>query len=299
MNIDEYKAKQERKQEAYERLANKNKVESEKTFNHADKMAQAIPFGQPILIGHYSEKSDRNFRAKIDRTFRKGLELKKTAEYYADKANRIENSHVIRSDDPEAIQKLKEKLTEIDKEIEQVKEHNKQCKNFICLRAFQFREGFIKISNTNGNYKDYAKIVDGVLIWVSKKIPENIKTIIENYHKTGKLEQPELPKDKIKYDSYVLQNLNGNKTRIKERIKELEAISTIQNESKVINGITLTIDKNDNRVKLFFPNIPSQEIRTQLKQNGFHWSPFNKAWQRMINNHAIYQAERIMELVKQ
>ncbi len=33
--------------------------------DRAHRMADAIPFGQPILVGHHSEKRDRNYRAKM------------------------------------------------------------------------------------------------------------------------------------------------------------------------------------------------------------------------------------------
>lgn len=293
-----FEDKQSGKLERFQELAEKKKQQSDKTLDHAKNMSDQIPFGQPILIGHHSEKRDRRFRDKIDKTYQKAFELSKTSKYYEEKAERIENNHNIKSDDPDAIKKLEEKLNEIEKEIEQVKDHNKKCSGFVKLSAFQTRNGYVTISNTNGNYKRYASIIDGVLTFESKRTPENIKKIIENYHKTGKLEQPEIPKDKIKFDSYVLQNLNGNKTRIKERIEALQSVEKTVDFDETINNIRFFSDKVENRVKIEFPSIPSEEIRTQLKQNGFHWSPYNKTWQRMLNNSGLYAMDRIKELTK-
>ena len=84
----------------------------------------------------------------------------------------------------------------------------------------------------------------------------------------------------------------------KKRIEQLRALNKIPSEDKTVNGITLSIDKTDNRVKLFFPSIPSEETRSKLKSSGFHWSPTNQAWQRMISNYAIYEAEQILNEVK-
>src|SRR5947207_1571026 len=72
-------------------------------------MADAIPFGQPILVGHHSEKRDRRFRARIDGKFRKGIALHKKAEDLKHRAASVGTAG-ISSDDPEAIEKLREKV---------------------------------------------------------------------------------------------------------------------------------------------------------------------------------------------
>ena len=45
--------------------ANKKEAESNFRFEKAHNMASVIPFGQPILVGHHSERRDRNYRNKI------------------------------------------------------------------------------------------------------------------------------------------------------------------------------------------------------------------------------------------
>jgi len=59
------------------------------------------------------------------------------------------------------------------------------------------------------------------------------------------------------------------------------------------------VDKEDNRVKLFFPGKPSLDTRTKLKGNGFHWSRYNGCWQRMISDWAISSAREIISGVEQ
>ena len=44
----------------------------------------------------------------------------------------------------------------------------------------------------------------------------------------------------------------------------------------------IEFDENEDRVKIYFNGIPSENIRTWLKQRNFRWSPRNKAWQRQI-----------------
>ena len=106
---------EERKQariERYKELSVKNENKSSELFAQQRKMASVIPMGQPILIGHHSEKGHRSLLNRIDNTMRKSVQASDKAEYYADKANAAENNIAIFSDDPEAIRKLKEKIKE-------------------------------------------------------------------------------------------------------------------------------------------------------------------------------------------
>ena len=74
-----YEEKKQRRLERAQELAEKNESKAKQVFNHAHNMADAIPFGQPILVGHYSEKRDRNYRDKIDRIGEEVEELDKEA----------------------------------------------------------------------------------------------------------------------------------------------------------------------------------------------------------------------------
>jgi hypothetical protein len=52
-------------------------------------MVEYIPLGQPILVGHHSEKRDRNFRAKIHSTMGQAVQEQKKADYYEQKAQSV------------------------------------------------------------------------------------------------------------------------------------------------------------------------------------------------------------------
>ena len=59
---------EERRQGRIDRLhsrAEKAQTNSNTLYTDGQKMASVIPFGQPILVGHHSEKGDRAFRNKI------------------------------------------------------------------------------------------------------------------------------------------------------------------------------------------------------------------------------------------
>jgi len=94
-----------------ETKAAKNEEASNALYARSTEMAIVIPMGQPILVGHHSEKRDRNYWDKIWNTMGKSVEAGKKAEYYAQKAETIKNNDAIFSHDPDALAKLEEKLT--------------------------------------------------------------------------------------------------------------------------------------------------------------------------------------------
>ncbi len=105
-----YQEKREAKQARYEELAEKNHKLANEQFEQAIKMGEVIPFGQPILVGHHSERGDRNYRKKIDRKMEKSFETNDKAKHYDSKVKSMDLNHAISRDDPEAVTKLKAKI---------------------------------------------------------------------------------------------------------------------------------------------------------------------------------------------
>ncbi|MBO5004576.1 MAG: DUF3560 domain-containing protein, partial [Clostridia bacterium] len=77
--------------------------------------------GQPIIVGHHSERKARRLHERAWEDTRKSIEEDKKSEYYKNKAQTIENSKVIYNDDPNAIEKLKEKLEYLEKQRQLIK----------------------------------------------------------------------------------------------------------------------------------------------------------------------------------
>lgn len=87
--VEQIEAKQERaadRQERFEDRIESAEAKSTSLYNHAHTMADCIPFGQPILVGHYSEGRDRRFRARISSTFQRAFEEGDKAKYYERRA---------------------------------------------------------------------------------------------------------------------------------------------------------------------------------------------------------------------
>ena len=252
MKHDFHQRKQNRIVNA-EHQALKNEVESDQLYLRSKEMASAIPMGQPILVGHHSEKWDRNYRAKIDHTMGRCVAAGKKADYYAQKAQSIKDNDAIFSDDPQALLKLEQKLEELKDRQGFMRAANK------CLRK-KDREGFLKL--------DFASPE----LWT-------------------KLMNPEW--GGVGFAPYSLSNNNANIKRTQKRIAGLKAQTETIALHVEINGVRIFENREANRLQLFFEGKPEAEVIKQLKQHGFRWCRSELAWQRHISNNAFYWARQI------
>lgn len=91
-----YQEKKEARIDRYRERAQRARVKGKDLQNTADKMASVIPFGQPILVGHHSEKSDRNYRKRIWNKMDKATEAQSKAEHYEKRAEAAETPELSR-----------------------------------------------------------------------------------------------------------------------------------------------------------------------------------------------------------
>jgi hypothetical protein len=121
-----YRERREAKAERLRGWADANQARSDAALGQASQMAQAIPFGQPILVGHHSERRDRNYRARIEGTARRGLDLGAKATNQTRRADEIERQadQAIYDDDPDAIERLTAKIAGLEAERARIKAYN-------------------------------------------------------------------------------------------------------------------------------------------------------------------------------
>ena len=219
-------------------------------------MAEAIPFGQPILVGHYSEGRDRNYRGRIDSNFRKGFELQDKAAELRSRAESIASNKAIFSDDPQAAEKLADKIARLEKRQELIREANK-------LSRKNDREGLEALGFG--------------------------ATVIEELLNPDWAGHPGFP-------AYVLTNLGANIRRLKERTEEIEKHAADVTSEKTINGVRIVDSVEDNRVQVYFPveRVPL-DVYKELKSDGFRWTPTLGCFQAYRNNRATYYANQIAE----
>jgi len=106
--------------------AERKRAEGTALVERAHRMAEVIPFGQPILVGHYSERRDRRYRGRIEGKFRKGFETLAEARDIERRVAAAEANTAISSDDPNALDKLRAKLAEHERQHSVVLDVNKR-----------------------------------------------------------------------------------------------------------------------------------------------------------------------------
>lgn len=117
----DYEERRNQRIEKYKELSMKAQERSSRYSNsNANRILQIAP-GQPILVGHHSEKKHRKLIKRAQDDIRKSIEEDNKSEFYKERAIIAENSKVIYSDDPQAINKLKEKLEKLENERASIK----------------------------------------------------------------------------------------------------------------------------------------------------------------------------------
>ena len=197
--MNTYEQKKQRKIDRFNELAEKNRDKSTALYNSSKAISDLIPFGQPILVGHHSEGRHRRDLKRINSRMDQSIEADKKAAYYEGRAATVENNRAISSDDPEAVTKLKAKIEKCEKTQEIMKAANKLVK----------------------------KMLKGGEPWKPEQL-EELKKITGSVSSVSLL-MPDFC-GRYGFPSYELTNNNANISRMKKRLKELEATS--QDETK-------------------------------------------------------------------
>ncbi len=229
--------------------AEKATAEADARFGHAQALADQIPMGQPILIGHHSEKRHRRHIAKIDTNMRKGCEAHDKAQYYERRAAAAEANNAIDGRDPDALDKLRAKIDKAQKFQEAMKAANKIIR------------------------KKPARVA------TDAKIAE-LQGMGFTEANARKAFEPDFC-GCIGFPAYALQNNSANIRRMQARISELAARDNRPAvDIDAGGGVKIEEDKDENRLQVFFPGKPSAEVRAYLKARGFRWARSVGAWQR-------------------
>lgn len=139
--MNHYEEKRQARIDRLNQAADKAEQSANEKYEAASKMAERIPLGQPILVGHHSEQWDKNYRNKTHNKFEQAYNEQKRAEKLRARAEAAENNTAISSDDPEAIPKLEKKFEELQNFQEHMKAANKYYKkNGTCVGFENFSE---------------------------------------------------------------------------------------------------------------------------------------------------------------
>ena len=93
----------------------------------------------------------------------------------------------------------------------------------------------------------------------------------------------------------MLTNNNAKIKDAKARLDRLTAMLGNEDTEEEHSWGTLAMCYSEERIRFVFSEIPSSEVRSLLKSNGFKWSPNNGAWQRQLTTNAKYATKRILQ----
>lgn len=95
------------------------------------------------------------------------------------------------------------------------------------------------------------------------------------------------------YESYALSNNNASIRQVKARIEELKKQAETIYIGWDFEGGFVDVDRDANRLQVFFDDKPEREVCTAMRHAGFRWAPTVGAWQRQLNSNAIYAANQL------
>jgi hypothetical protein len=229
----------ERKLELRREWAEKAEAASQSAYESSHKILDAIPFGQPILVGHHSEKRHRRDLERSNNLMSKCVERSDMAKHHEQCADGIEHAldKSIFSDDVNAVQELEIRIKNNETKREHMKEINRL-----------YRKG------------DAASLAGYGLNLEAMR--EKLKTAY------SWCQQP--------YPAYELSNLGG---RITADRKRLESVKERQQRAEMAaqseNGVTLE-QCQGGYVRVTFAEKPDRSILNDLKAAGFFWG--NGSW---------------------
>lgn len=205
-------------------------------FKRFTTIADGIPLGQPILVGHHSERHHRRDIARMDSALRDSSESSKMADHHRSKAAGLEAQldGSIFSDDPDAVDALKARIAELEAKRERMK-------------------------SINAAHKAYLKKPAGLDMNVN--LTEADKARIRNY-------QPAYSWEPHPFAPYQLSNLAGNIGRLRKRLVDVAARAVRQEKAEQAG---MLIEGTGDYIRVTFPEKPAREVLTALREAGFRW----------------------------
>ena len=202
-------------------------------------IADNIPLGQPILIGHHSERRHRRDIARMDSALQQTHESVTMAARHRSKAaglaDQLETS--IFSDDPDAPEAVAARIVELEAKRTAMRASNAA-----------FRKGD----------KVWAELLG---ITVEQAVARRA-TIMEGY---SWCRQP--------HPTYSMSNLGANINRMKKRLVQVTAR---RDRTTKAEAAGVLIEGTGDYVRVTFPEKPAREVLEALRTADFHWG--NGSW---------------------
>lgn len=256
MNRDEYRQRKEDRVERLRAAADRHRDAAAAAHAGVSRIADAIPLGQPILVGHHSERHARRDQDRIYRGMQRAVVEDRTADDLERRASAAERNTAISSDDPDAEAALREKLARLER-----------------LRA--------DMSRLN---REWRRGGAAALTGVTEEQRARIAAAVEGR---------ESWQDARPFERYQLANLGGKIRQVRERLETLAARAAVPSSTETIGAVEVRDDADANRVQVVFPGRPAATTIAALRRAGFRWAPSLGLWQRQRSAGALEVAKGI------
>ena len=204
-----YQAKRTARVARMEERAERKDREGSALLGQARQIQSFIPFGQPILVGHHSERRHRRDLDRIHTKMGKGFALQDEAERLRSRAVSATENRSIFSDDPEASEKLETKIARLKERQRVMVEVNKRIRTEKPLQDLGFSE------------EDEAKLRKGDFVG-RKGFPAyslqnnnaNIRRLEKRLQEVNRKQTETLPEDQEMNGIRIVQNGDENRLQM-------------------------------------------------------------------------------------
>jgi hypothetical protein len=205
---------------------------SDVAFDRARRIADNIPLGQPILVGHHSERHARADQKRIENGMRAGCESMEMAKTHRSKASGIERQleHSVFTDDADAIEQLEARIAVNEAERDRRKKVNTLYRK--------------------GDAEGLAAL--GLNL-------ESLTAEIQKLHSW----------DRQPYPAYSLTNLGARIRSDRERIAEVKRRRALAEKAEAAGGVM--VEEFGEYVRVTFAEKPERSTIEALKAAGFYW----------------------------
>lgn len=205
-------------------------------FQTARAATDGIPFGQPILVGHHSEKRHRAAIDKMARNMTKGCEESDLAKHHRSAADGIEAAldRSIFSDDDNAVEAIEGRIAEREAQRAQMVAANKYWRK-------------------HKSMKGYPGLTDEQAAKLDADIPTRYSW------------------ERQPYAPYQLSNLSGRIRADRERLKVIKVQADRTEKAEAAGGVLLVVDHGGEWCRLTFADRPERAVINDLKAAGYRW----------------------------
>lgn len=228
--------RKEARLEKRQEWAAQREAKATQSFAAANRTLDGIPFGQPILVGHHSEKRHRRTLEKADNRMRAAVESTEMAKRHISVAGGIQRQldTSIFSDDHDAIEALEERIRHLENTRARMRLINKLYRK--------------------GDAPGLAAL--GLDL---KRLRRDVAAVGYSWVKSP-------------YESYQLSGLSKRIATDRKRIEAIRQAEVRQAETEAAGGILISRSTDGAYASVQFSEKPARETLNALREAGFWWS---------------------------